>query len=107
MRFQLHAALAALLLAAGSAHAQLLMGGKTDLAARVNGEPIKLVEVQAILDARPAPVKLTAEQERAARRAAVDMLVDDALMRQFLRAKVQLPASREIERAFDDFREAL
>ena len=100
----------AALLVSGSVHAQPFLGpapgpgaNAGDVAARVNGEAIKLVDVQAVVDQRPAPVKLTAEQERAQRRAALDMLIDDALMRQFLHRTVQMPPSPEIDRVIAEF----
>ena len=78
-----------------------------ELAARVNGEPIKLIDVQAVLEQKPAPVRLTPDQERAHRRAAVNMLIDDALMRQFLNRSVQMPPNHEIDRVVIEFAEAL
>lgn len=54
-------------------------------AAVVNGEPIAAADVRAILEQRPSPVPLPEAEKRAMRQAALDMLVDDALMRQFLR----------------------
>jgi parvulin-like peptidyl-prolyl isomerase len=103
----------ALLAAAGTTHAQPLLGPPPDLmqtrelAARVNGEPIKLVDVQAVLEQRPAPVRLTPDQERAHRRTALDMLIDDVLMRQFLSRNVQTPPHHEVERVVNEFAEAL
>ena len=108
-RFPLVAA--ALLASVSTGYAQPFLGPAAaptnDVAARVNGEPIKLVDVQAVLDQRPAPVKLTAEQERAHRRAALDMLIDDALMRQYLSRTVQTPPVQEVERVVSEFAEAL
>src|SRR4051794_8033443 len=54
-------------------------------AAVVNGEPIAMAEVKRLLDARPYPVALPEEQKKALRTAAVEMLIDDLLMRQYLR----------------------
>jgi parvulin-like peptidyl-prolyl isomerase len=103
--------IAALLAGTSTIQAQPFFGplpGETrELAARVNGEPIKLVDVQAVLEQRPAPVRLLAEQERAHRRAALDMLIDDALMRQFLARNVQMPPRQEVERVALEFAEAL
>jgi parvulin-like peptidyl-prolyl isomerase len=106
--------IAAALLVSSSVHAQPFLGpapgiggGAGDIAARVNGEAIKLVDVQAVVDQRPAPVKLTNDQERAHRRAALDMLIDDALMRQFLHRSVPMPPSQEIQRVIGEFAEAL
>jgi parvulin-like peptidyl-prolyl isomerase len=107
MRFIGHVAATALLLLSNSAHAQLLQGTKEDLAARVNGESIKLADVQAILEQRPSMVKLTAEQERAQRRAAVEMLIDDTLMRQYLRRTVQMPHTQDVDRVVTELADVL
>jgi parvulin-like peptidyl-prolyl isomerase len=53
-------------------------------AALVNGEMISMLEVKALLESRPYPNTLKAEEIKACRQAAVDMLVEDALMRQFM-----------------------
>ena len=100
-------ALAAAFLCANAARAQLLLGNTGELAARVNGEPIKLADVQAVLDQRPAPVKLTPDQERAHRRAATEMIIDDLLMRQYLRRTVQLPSAPDVDRVVAEFSEVL
>jgi parvulin-like peptidyl-prolyl isomerase len=108
MRFIGHVATAALLLlSANSARAQLLQGTKEEVAARVNGESIKLADVQAILEQRPPMVKLTAEQERAQRRAATEMLVDDTLMRQYLRRTVQMPHTQDVDRVVAELSDVL
>jgi len=76
-------------------------------AALVNGEAIAMAEVKAMLEARPSPVPLTAAQQRELRQAAVDMLIDDLLMRQFLR-KNALPAQpAEIQKEIDELKIAL
>jgi parvulin-like peptidyl-prolyl isomerase len=53
-------------------------------AAIVNGEMISMAEVKALLETRPYPNSLTAEQVKALRQAAVEMIVDDVLLRQYL-----------------------
>lgn len=73
------------LLATAWVRAQAPVGTAEKPAALVNGEPISMAEVKAVLDQRPSPVPLTAAQQRELRQAALDMLVDDLLMRQFLR----------------------
>ncbi len=73
----------------------------------VNGEAIPMADLKALLEARPSPVPLTAVQQRELRQAAVDMLVDDTLMRQFLR-KNALPAQpAEMQREIDELKLAL
>lgn len=76
-------------------------------AAHVNGEPIAMADVRALLEARPSPVPLTAAQQRELRQSAVDMLIDDLLMRQFLR-KNTLPAQpAEMQKEIDELKDAL
>jgi parvulin-like peptidyl-prolyl isomerase len=53
-------------------------------AALVNGEMVSMLEVKALLESRPYPNTLKVEEIKACRQAAVDMLVEDVLMRQFL-----------------------
>jgi parvulin-like peptidyl-prolyl isomerase len=53
-------------------------------AALVNGDMISLAEVKALLESRPYPNVLAAEQIKALRQAAIDTLIDDMLVRQFL-----------------------
>jgi parvulin-like peptidyl-prolyl isomerase len=89
---------------AGIGLAQFFSG---DVAARVNGEAISLTEVKAVLDARPAMAPRSKEQERAERKIALEMLIDDMLMRQFLRAKAPQPNSSEVEKVVEELRDAL
>jgi parvulin-like peptidyl-prolyl isomerase len=93
-----------LLVGAGVTMAQLFAN---DVAARVNGETISLTDVKAVLDARPSAVPLNKEQERAVRKASLEMLIDDMLMRQFLRQQVALPNSQDVEKVVDELRDAL
>lgn len=97
-------ALVAVLAVSGVALAQFFGG---DVAARVNGEPISLTEVKAVLDARPSPVALAKDQERAIRKAALEMLIDDVLMRQFLRQRTAQPNTVDVEKVVEELREAL
>jgi len=76
-------------------------------AALVNGEAVSMADVQAMLEARPSPVPLTAAQQRELRQAALDIIIDDVLMRQFLR-KNALPAQQaEIQAEIDVLKDAL
>ena len=76
-------------------------------AAHVNGEAIAMADVRAMLEARPSPVPLTALQQRELHQSALDMLIDDLLMRQFLR-KHALPAQpAEIQKEIDELKDAL
>src|SRR4051794_24972940 len=57
-------------------------------AAVVNGETITLDEVEAVLKQRAqSPTPLTAQQQRQLRLEAASALIDDALLRQFMRDK--------------------
>lgn len=76
-------------------------------AAVVNGEAIAVAEVKALLDQRPSPVALTEAQKRELRQTAVDMLVDDLLMRQFLRKNAQTPNPAEVAKEMAELLEAL
>ncbi|MEI7683707.1 MAG: peptidylprolyl isomerase [Planctomycetota bacterium] len=93
-----------LLAGAGIGLAQLFTN---DVAARVNGDPIALADVKAVIDSRPTNVPLAKDQERAVRKAALDMLIDDLLMRQFLRQQFALPNSNDVERVVGELRDAL
>src|ERR1700685_3714006 len=53
-------------------------------AAMVNGEMVSMAEVKTLLEARPYPNTLSAADIKGYRQAAIDMLVDDVLVRQFL-----------------------
>jgi len=76
-------------------------------AALVNGETIAQAELKAVLDARPSPVPLSAEQQKQLKQAALDMLIDDMLMRQFLRKNSQAPTAAEITKEIDLVKTAL
>ena len=58
------------------------------VAATVNGEKILVGDVKKILDQRPYPVTLTEEQKKHLRQAALDVIVEDVLMRQYLSKQV-------------------
>lgn len=76
-------------------------------AAHVNGEAIPMGDVRAMLDARPSPVPLTALQQRELRQSALDMLIDDLLMRQFLRKNAAPAQPSEIQKEINDLKDAL
>lgn len=69
--------------------------------ANVNGEPITLGEVDAALKQRPAPLQApTAAQTRQTRLEALTIMIDDLLLRQFLRDHGPKVDSTEINRQF-------
>jgi parvulin-like peptidyl-prolyl isomerase len=85
-----------LLITAGFAVADDKSNDQT--AATVNGEPIKLAEVDKVFWLKPkGGPPLTASMVRDLRRAAVDDLIDDALIRQFLTKQKITVESKEID----------
>ncbi len=79
------------------------------VAAVVNGEKILVGDVRKILDARPYPLTLTEEQKREMRKAAVDSLIEDALMRQYLSENVPVAQVNQTDfnKEFQDLVEGL
>jgi parvulin-like peptidyl-prolyl isomerase len=74
----------------GMSSAQILpVSLKADhVAATVNGEKILVADVKKVLDSRPYPNTLSEEQKKSLRQAALEVLVEDALMRQYLNKHV-------------------
>jgi peptidyl-prolyl cis-trans isomerase C len=77
-----------------------LFGSKPKVAATVNGEPIPLDDVDALLKRASAPVSLDAAQQRARRVDALDGLIDELLVRQFLRQHVPKVDDAEVNQAY-------
>src|SRR5262245_1742776 len=78
------------------------------VAATVNGEKIMESEVRAFMDMRgPTPVTLTAADKKKILDDVVNMLVDDALMRQFLRKNATPAATQEIQKEYSELVEDL
>lgn len=105
-------ALAVVIFAAGWAICTLPVNGQglapgEKPAALVNGEPVTVAEVKAVLDQRPSPVPLTAAQQKELRQAALDVIIDDVLMRQFLRKAGGAVAPGAIEHELDDLKAVL
>ncbi len=74
----------------------------------VNGETIPLADLQAIVNARPpSPVVLTAEQKREMEKAALDMIIEDVLMRQYLKKTVPPASPADINKELADLKDAL
>lgn len=92
--------------AANSVPAQAPAGGAKP-AATVNGEAIAMGEVKAILEQRPSPVPLTEAQQLEMRKAAINMLIDDAVMRQFLRQHAPPPNPAEVGKELAELDEVL
>jgi len=98
-------AAALLVTAAGTTLWAQAPAGKS--AAVVNGEAIPMAEVEAILSERPTVVPLTADQQREMRKAALNMLIDDALMRQYLRKVMPAPTQAEINQEMSELIDVL
>jgi parvulin-like peptidyl-prolyl isomerase len=65
----------------------------------VNGEAIPMAELEAVLkQAGPSAVSMPEEQRKAAQRQALAMLIDDALMHQFLTKESPNVSPEEVER---------
>lgn len=83
-------------------------GAMPKVAASVNGEPISGAEVLAVLSQQPpSSTPLTAMQRRQMERSAVEMLIEDALMHQFLRKNAPAAPAAEIDKELNELREAL
>jgi parvulin-like peptidyl-prolyl isomerase len=95
----------ALLLAAAAVTAQTPAPRS---AAVVNGESIPLDDVEAIVKIRPLAYGKPSETEHAElQREAVDMLIDDALLRQFLRKNAAAVRASEVNRKLGELQAAL
>ncbi len=76
-------------------------------AALVNGEAIARDEVQKMLDARPNTVPLPLAQQHELRKAALNLLIDDVLIRQFLHKNVPGPSSSAVDKEWDKLKETM
>jgi parvulin-like peptidyl-prolyl isomerase len=77
-------------------------------AAVVNGETIPFADVKAILDTMPPPVvPPTADQKREMQQNVLDMLVDDLIMRQFLRKNVPPTSAADIDKEVGELKTVL
>jgi peptidyl-prolyl cis-trans isomerase C len=66
-------------------------------AAVVNGEPIPMAEVEAILKQTPSAVQVSESVQKEMRLRALAMLVDDTLMQQYLKANAPQVSRAEVE----------
>jgi peptidyl-prolyl cis-trans isomerase C len=77
-------------------------------AALVNGEPIALAEVEALLKSRPTQFpKPTEAEHREMQREALDMLIDDLVMQQFLRKNAPAVPAGEVNKKLKDLQASL
>jgi parvulin-like peptidyl-prolyl isomerase len=82
--------------------------GDNKPAAVVNGETIPMADVVSFLGQQPPPpTPLTEAQKRQQETLAVDFLVEQALMRQFLDKNVPAPAPAAVSKELADLNEAL
>jgi parvulin-like peptidyl-prolyl isomerase len=65
-------------------------------AVTVNGEMVSMADVKAMLESRPYPTSLKADEIKGYRQATLDMLIDDVLMRQFLAKNAPKVAAADI-----------
>ena len=80
----------------------------TQPAAMVNGEPILTADVKAILDTVPPPViPATTEQKREMQHNVVEMLINDLIMRQFLRQHTAPASAAAIDKEIAELKAAL
>lgn len=77
------------------------------VAATVNGEKILVGEVRRLLEERPYAVTLSEDQKKMLRDEAVKMLVDDALMRQYLAKYVPQVSQADFNKEYKDLQDAL
>jgi len=103
---------AVLALAAGRAPAQAPAAPAAKApappAAVVNGEAILMAELTAVLNQQPPPPNpLTDAQKKELARAALDMLIDDLLMRQFLRANAPAIPPAEVAKQLAELKDGL
>jgi parvulin-like peptidyl-prolyl isomerase len=77
------------------------------VAATVNGEKITVGEVKKILEQRPYPLTLNDEQKKQLRHAALDVLVEDVIMRQYLGKHVPKVNQADFNKEVQDLTDAL
>jgi peptidyl-prolyl cis-trans isomerase C len=92
-----------------SVSAQILPANVTNnmVAATVNGEKILVAEVRKILDERPYPMALTDDQKKHLRQAALEVLIEDVVMRQYLSKQVPQVSQAEFNKEVQDYETAL
>jgi parvulin-like peptidyl-prolyl isomerase len=77
------------------------------VAATVNGEKILVGEVKKVLDQRPYPNALSEEQKKQLRHAALDVLIEDAVMRQYLKKNAAQVTQADFNKEWADLQDAL
>src|SRR5262249_26217624 len=77
------------------------------VAATVNGEKVLVGEVKKILEQRPYPLTLSEEQKKQLRHAALDVLIEDVLMRQYLSKYVPKVNQADFNKEVQELTDAL
>lgn len=95
--------------AAWAAMANTTLAQTSKPAAIVNGEAITMAEVQAALRVRPpnSSAQLNDQQRRELEREAVELLIDEAIMRQFLRHHCPPVDPKDVAKRFDELQTGL
>jgi peptidyl-prolyl cis-trans isomerase C len=75
----------------------LSLRAEEPIAATVNGEPIRLAEVDAVLKRVKPAAPLTAAQTRSLREAVLDELIDELLMTQYVKKNTPAPDRKRID----------
>jgi parvulin-like peptidyl-prolyl isomerase len=93
----------------GTTTAQIIPVSFTNeqIAATVNGEKILIGDVRKALDSKPYALSLSEEQKKELRKAALDSLVEDALMRQYLSKHVPQVSQTEYNKEVNELQDAL
>jgi parvulin-like peptidyl-prolyl isomerase len=73
-------------------------------AAIVNGETITTAEIKKVLDQRPTPTPLTASQQRELEHTVLNMLIEDLLMRQFLRKNAPPADPNQVNKEIEELK---
>src|SRR5205807_2736949 len=77
-------------------------------AAIVNGEPISMAELEAVVRAQgPTAVKPTEQQHKQLRRELLEMLMDDLIMQQFLRVNAPRVDSAAVDKKIAELAEGM
>jgi parvulin-like peptidyl-prolyl isomerase len=100
------AGIAWLISGAAPAHGQAAQNASKP-AAVVNGEVIRFEDVKALAENRPSLVPLPDKLQVEIYKSALEMLIDDMLMRQFLRKNAPAADQAEVEREWKELNQAL
>jgi parvulin-like peptidyl-prolyl isomerase len=94
----------AVFLLAGSLSAQT---AQVKPAATVNGETITTADIKKVLDQRPTAQPLTVSQQRELERTVLNMLIEDLLMKQFLRKNAPPANPAQVNKEIEELKQHL